>query len=63
MTKAEQVRMRRLELENAELREWQRMHLRIYREYAEELIELRAERELIREIMGCANTAGSSPKQ
>lgn len=52
MTKAEAARMRRLELENAELRQKIDRHIEIYRGHALGLIELRAERQLLLEIVG-----------
>lgn len=61
MTRAEATRMRRLELQNAELRAQLDRQLEIYRDQAWELVQLRCERELIREIMGCADTTGSTP--
>lgn len=51
MTKAEIARMRRLELENAELRRQVDKHIEVYREQALELIELRATLQLLRELV------------
>lgn len=61
MTKAEQAKLRSLELENAELREWQATHLRVYGDMLAELVELRAQLQLLREIAGCAPTTGATP--
>lgn len=61
MTKAEEARMRRLELENAQLRAQHMRHIEVYREQSTELIELRAQLQLIREITGCADTDGDTP--
>lgn len=52
MTKAEIARMRRLELENAELRRQVDKHIEVYREQALELVELRATLQLLRELVG-----------
>lgn len=63
MTKAEQTRMRRLELENAELRAQHMRHIDVYRQQSTELIELRAQLQLLREIAAwTADTAGSPPE-
>jgi len=51
MTKAEQSRLRRLELENAELRRMNDRHIKVFRDQALELIELRARLELLRELV------------
>lgn len=51
MTKKEQQRMRRLELENAELREAIDKHMRVYGDALGELVTLRATLQLVREAM------------
>lgn len=51
MTRAEATRMRRLELENAELRAQLDKQLDIYRDQAWELVQLRSEREMLVEIL------------
>lgn len=61
MTKAEAAKLRRLELENAELRAQHLRHIEVYREQSIELIELRAQLQLLREIAGCADTTGQPP--
>jgi hypothetical protein len=61
MTKTEANRMRRLELEDAELRAQHLRHIEVYREQSLELIELRAKLEHIREIAAwTADTAGDT---
>jgi hypothetical protein len=50
MTARERAYVRRLELENAELRTHNDKHVDIYRSQAIELIELRAKLELLREV-------------
>lgn len=52
MTKSEYTRLRRLELENAELRRQSDRHMEVYREQAMELIELRTTLQLLRELIG-----------
>lgn len=42
MTKREMANLRRLELENSELRDQVKRHIEVYRDQAIELIELRA---------------------
>ena len=60
MTKAESARLRRLELENAELRRQVAKHIEVYREQSLELIELRATLQLLRELVGgCLAPSGS----
>ena len=62
MTKREQDKLRRLELENAELRAQHMRHIEVYREQSLELIELRATLQQIREITAwTADTAGDTP--
>lgn len=56
MTKAEQARLRRLELENAELRRQCDKHIEVYRDQALELIELRTRLQVVRELLGSAET-------
>lgn len=51
MTKAEARRLRRMEIENADLRAEMAKHLRIYGETLGELVTLRATIELLREVM------------
>lgn len=51
MNARERAHVRRLELENAELREQIAKHIEVYRDQAIELIELRARVELLREIL------------
>lgn len=51
MTKAEQARMRRLELENADLRRQCDKHIEVFRDQALELIELRARLQVLREVL------------
>lgn len=51
MTKKEQQRMRRLELENEQLREQHANHMRIYGDNLIEIIELKATIELIKTAM------------
>ena len=50
MTKSEAARLRRLELENAELRAQHLRHIEVYRDQNIELIELRAQMKLLQEI-------------
>lgn len=60
MTKAESARLRRLELENAELSRQVAKHIEVYREQALELIELRATLQLLRELVGgCLAPSGN----
>lgn len=51
MTKKEQQKMRRLELENEHLRDEIEKQLRIYGENVFELIDLRAKIQLVREAL------------
>lgn len=51
MTKSEANRLRRLELENADLRSEMAKHLRIYGETLGELVTLRATVQLMRETL------------
>lgn len=50
MTAKEKTKMRRLELENEQLRAQHARHIEVYRDQALELIELRAKLELLREL-------------
>lgn len=50
MTAKEKAKMRRLELENEQLRAQHTRHIEVYRDQALELIELRAKLELLREL-------------
>ncbi len=50
MTARERAYVRRLELENAQLRAQNDKHIDIYREQTVELIELRAKLDLLREV-------------
>lgn len=52
MNAKESARLRRLELENAELRAQNARHIEVYRDQLIELIELRAQLQLMREIAG-----------
>ena len=52
MTARDRARLRRLELENAELRQANAKHIEVYREQALELIELRATLQLLQELLG-----------
>jgi hypothetical protein len=51
MTAKESLKVRRLELENAELRSANEKHFQVYRDQAIELIELRAQLALLREVL------------
>lgn len=51
MTAKEQAKLRRLELENEQLRQQHRRHIEVYGEQSMELIELRAQIALMREIL------------
>ncbi len=51
MNAKEFARLRRLELENEELRKAIEKHLDVYRDQAIELIDLRAKLNLLREMM------------
>lgn len=51
MTAKEALKVRRLELENAELRKVNDRHIEVFRDQAIELIELRARLELLREVI------------
>ena len=51
MTAKDRARMRRLALENEELRRHNDTHIRVFRDQALELIELRATVQLLREIL------------
>jgi len=50
MTARERAYVRRLELENAQLRAQNDKHIDIYREQTVELVELRAKLDLLREV-------------
>lgn len=50
MTAKEKTKMRRLELENEQLRAQHTRHIEVYRDQALELIDLRAKLELLREV-------------
>lgn len=50
MTAKEALKLRRLELENAELRRANEKHFEVYREQSIELIDLRVKLELLREV-------------
>lgn len=50
MNAKESARLRRLELENAELRAQNARHIEVYRDQLIELIELRAKLDLLREV-------------
>ncbi len=50
MTKGEKRRMQRLEAENIELRAAIARHLKVYRDQVEELIFLRAKRDMLNQI-------------
>lgn len=52
MTAKDKTKLRRLELENEELRRMNDRHIEVYRENVLELIELRATVNLMREILG-----------
>lgn len=56
MTAKDRARMRRLELENEDLRRMNDRHIEIYRDHALELIDLRAVVQLLREILSEAKT-------
>lgn len=51
MNAKEHARMRRIELENAQLREKNDRHIEVYRDQLLELIELRSMVELLRELI------------
>lgn len=51
MTAKEKTKMRRLELENQQLRAQHTRQIEVYRDQALELIELRAKLDLLREVM------------
>ncbi|MVW75348.1 hypothetical protein [Pseudomonas xionganensis] len=51
MTAKDRARMRRLELENEELRRHNATHIRVFRDQALKLVELRATLQLLREIL------------
>jgi hypothetical protein len=51
MTAKESLKMRRLELENTELRSAIEKHFQVYREQSSELIDLRSKLELLREVV------------
>ena len=51
MTKREQASMRKLELENSQLRDQIQRHIEVYRDQAIELIELRSTIGLLRELL------------
>lgn len=48
----DKAKLRRLELENAELRQANARHIEVFREQTLELIELRATLQLMRELLG-----------
>ena len=50
MTAKEKAKLRRLELENEQLRAQHARHIEVYRDQSLELIELRAKLELLREL-------------
>lgn len=50
MTAKEKTNLRRLELENEQLRAKHARHIEVYRDQALELIDLRAKLELLREL-------------
>lgn len=52
LTARDRAKLRRLELENAELRQANARHVDVYREQLVELIELRATLQLMRELLG-----------
>lgn len=52
MTARDRARLRRLELENQQLREKVARHIEVYRDQLIELIELRATVDLLRELLG-----------
>jgi hypothetical protein len=51
MTKQEQQKMRRLELENEQLRKINNYHIDVYRDMAIEMIELKTKLQLIEEAI------------
>lgn len=51
MTAKDRARMRRLEIENEELRRMNDRHIEVYRENIIELIDLRATVQLLREML------------
>lgn len=51
MTARDRARLRRLELENEELRRMNARHIEVYRENITELIDLRATVQLLRELL------------
>ena len=51
MTAKERARLRRIEIENAELRKKIDQHISVYRDQAIEIIELRATIDMIREFL------------
>ncbi len=51
MTAKEALKVRRLELENSELRKANDRHIQVFRDQAIELIELRAKLDLLRELI------------
>ena len=61
MTAKEQAKLRRLELENAELRRQVSKHIEVYRDQAFELIELRAKIDVLRDVLGEVKPCSSSP--
>lgn len=52
LTARDRAKLRRLELENAELRQANARHIEVFREQTLELIELRATLQLMRELLG-----------
>lgn len=51
MTAREQIQFRRLQLENEELRKANARHIQVFGAQALELIELRAQLEVLREVV------------
>jgi hypothetical protein len=51
MTRSQQQKMRRLELENEQLRDMHNKHLEVYRDQLIEIIELKATLELMQEAL------------
>lgn len=52
LTARDKAKLRRLELENAELRQANARHIKVFHEQTLELIELRATLQLMRELLG-----------
>ena len=51
MSKQEQQKMRRLEIENEQLRQMNNRHIEVYRDMAIEMIELKTKLQLIEEAI------------